>query len=162
MKDSLELLEQIRERLEEASAKKIDQLADALKSMSAAQRPSFFAEIRSIFGEKVAAQVAKKAKVPVGKSARPWMEDTLEEAKEPAWIKKAKKGLSPEDYASHRHLLGKLKVAIKAIEDLERDTPIFQTPAEQKALAGFRKWLERYNYPIALVKKKKEDDILFL
>jgi hypothetical protein len=65
------------DRQDEAKAvsqKKIEKLAAMLRDASDAQRPHLFAEIRARFGEKVAAQISKLVKKPMGRPSRPWME----------------------------------------------------------------------------------------
>lgn len=62
------------EETKKVSQKKIEKLAAMLRDASDAYRPILFAEIRSLYGEQVAAQVSKLVRKPVGRPSRPWME----------------------------------------------------------------------------------------
>lgn len=65
------------DRQDEAKAvsqKKIEKIAAMLRDASDAYRPILFAEIRARYGEKVADQISKLVKKPMGRPSRPWME----------------------------------------------------------------------------------------
>lgn len=82
-------------------------------------------------------------------------------ANSPRWVQKLKEAVTPDVYASHRHLLGDVEETQRLISKLlqEHGKVVFD-PEDHKLLGQVSQTLERYNYPLALVEVKEEDIFL--
>ena len=80
----------------------------------------------------------------------------------PAWVQKLQQGVQQDDRAKHRHILEKIKILQRELDHMDHiaGAAVFDQE-DVDLIVQFRKMLNRYNFPMALVEKAEEDEIFY-
>lgn len=81
----------------------------------------------------------------------------------PPWVQELQKGVSPETRVYHERFLKLLDTTIRKLDILlnKYGENVFELEHVQQ-ITDMKRMLDQYNFPVALVEVKREDDVIII